>query len=235
MLRGVTSVIKNAQKREMEAAVAAEKNSLLAGSILITSAGKVLTVGDQLVARFVHEVGECLESAMTTKVAAGLSRSLLLLPTIGNPSGRAPSPSESWISSMLLPKLLSFVVQPSDIDGTEEARATVATALTSFILALPDQEMKTSAAGIVAPALLRRAQDEGEKVWPDTSARLLELARKEPALFKGIIASMDAEQKAFVEDVLRKGGGVGMNANAANAKGDGREEAAPTIALKMDF
>lgn len=235
MLRGVTAVVKSAQKREMDGAVAAEKNSLLAGTILLTSAAKVLPTEDKVIARFVHELAECLDSAMTTKVAAGLSRSLLLLPTVTAQSGGRASQTEARITSMLFPRLISFLINPSDIEGTDDARAMIAGVLLSLVLALPEESSKTAAAGVVVPALLRRAQEEGEKVWPETSGRLLELARREPALFKTVIASMDPPRKSFVEEVLRRGGGVGMNANGANVRSEAKEEAAPSIALKMDF
>ncbi|KAL9084717.1 MAG: hypothetical protein Q9159_005072 [Coniocarpon cinnabarinum] len=236
MLRGVTSIIKNAQKREMDAAVAAEKNSLLAGTILLTSAGKVLPANDDLVANFLYELLGCLDSAMTTKVAAGLSRSLLLLPTTAAQSGRSAHSTEAKIASTLLPRLVSFLVAPSEIEGTEEARGTVAGALISFVLSLPHPSAKNAAAGIVIPAVMQRARQEGEKTWPDTSGRLLELARREPALFKSVVAGMDVQQKSFVEEVLRRGGGVGINASAAShGRETAKEESAPTIALKMDF
>lgn len=233
MLRGVTAVIKNAQKREHAAAIPAEKNSLLAGTILLTSAAKVLPSGDKLVAKFVHEVGECLESAMTTKVAAGLSRSLILLPK-AHADRSGASGTESRIASMLLPKLLAFTAHPSDIEGTEEARPIVAGTLVTFLLSLADSNTKMTAAAVIVPALLQRAKIEGPKVWPEMSARLLEFAKRESTLFKGIVGGMSPAQKSFVEEVLRRGGGASAT-NGHDAGAQAREEAAPSIALKMDF
>ena len=231
MLRGVTAVVKNAQNREHASAISAEKNSLLAGTILLTSAAKVFPAGDKLIVKYVHEIAECLESAMTTKVAAGLSRSLLLL---ASNAPKSSSGAEAQIAGILLPRLLAFIALPSEVDGTEEARPIVTGTLIAFVLSLSDQKAKTVAAAAVVPALLQRAKVEGQKVWPETSTRLLELGKRDSTLFKNIVGSMPHEQKTFLEEVLRRGGGMGVT-NGTDAAANAKEEVAPSIALKMDF
>ena len=232
MLRGVTAVIKNAQKREQEAAISAEKNALLAGTILLTSAAKILPAADKVIVKYIYEIGECLESAMTTKVAAGLSRSLLLAPTTNGQY--SPSQAEITIASMLLPRLMSFIVIPSPIENTDEARATAASALVSFVSACADPRRKATAAALIIPALLERAKSEGKKAWPETSRRLLEFARRDGALFKSILGTVTQDQRSFMEGILRSGSGAsgtGSSRSDANAK----EDVAPSIALKLDF
>jgi len=83
---------------------------------------------------------------------------------------------------------------------------------------------------VVIPTLLKRAQGEGEKVWKETSARLLELAASDAMVFRAVVAGMGNEQRAFMEGVLRKGRGV--DGKKVVVEEDSRE---PTIALRMDF
>ena len=232
MLRGVTAVVKNAQKREHTAAVAAEKNSLLAGTILLTSAAKILPPNDKLIFRYVNEVVECLENAMTAKVAAGLSRTLLLLST--TTSTKTSATTEMRISSILLPRLMGFMLGESRVEGTKEARSTIMGALNAFILRQPEAEKKRAAAAAIFPCILERAKRAGEEVWPETSTCLVEFARRENALFRSVVGGMPQSQKSLVEKILRKGGGVG-SADDGDDADKSREEAAPRIELKMDF
>ena len=168
---------------------------------------------------------------MTAKVAAGLSRSLLLLSTNAAASGKPANATEAQIASLLLPRLVAFATTPSEIEGTQEARATISNALVAFVLALPDDRARAAAAGVVVPTLLRRARAEGEVVWPQTSARLLELARRDSEMFKGILTAMDSEERALLEEILRSGGVSAREQSSEREK----EEEKPTIALKMDF
>lgn len=90
------------------------------------------------------------------------------------------------------------------------------------------------AMGIVVPMLLERANKEGEAVYRETSARLLELAATDQAGFRNIVGGMTEEQKGFMESVIV----AGRKAQAAQAgKGarDSDESGEPTIALRMDF
>jgi len=91
---------------------------------------------------------------------------------------------------------------------------------------------------LVIPTLLQRAKSEGQDVWRETSARLMEMAGREPAAFKGVVAGMDAAQKSFVEEVIRKGaaGGGPRDGSVRRDTGATRDDdKEPTIALKMNF
>lgn len=83
---------------------------------------------------------------------------------------------------------------------------------------------------VLIPTLLKRASGEGDKVWQETSARLLELAGSNPVAFREVVGGMEVEQKGFMEGVLVKGrGDDGRKGVVEEEKGE------PTIALRMDF
>jgi len=222
-------ILKNSQKREFEGAVQCEKNSLLACTILVTTCARTLPASDPLTTRFIDELAECLDSKMTTKVAAGLSRSLFLLST--NATENEDTTTESSMSSQLLPHLLTFVGEPTEIEGAEDSRVLIAQALTTYSLATTT-DRRATALSIVIPTLLKRAAAEGSDVYPDTSARLLEIAGKEQDTFRAIIGAFDTEQRTLVEEVLRAAPQAGQ---ARRQGGVDAESAQPSIALKMNF
>lgn len=224
-------ILKNAQKRDSEASVPCEKNTLLACTILVTTCAKMLPASDPLIARFIDELADCLTNKMTTKVSAGLSRSLLFMSTTVTINA-SDATTETSISAQILPRLLKFVTEASDIEGTEESRVLIAQAVTTFTLALPSNR-RAPALGVIVPALLKRAAIEGTGVYGDTSARLLELAAKEQEGFRSIIGAMGTEQRAMVEEVLKSAGPARGHARANS--GVGAESAQPTIALKINF
>jgi len=230
-------VVKHAQKRENDTDVPCEKNALLASTILVTSAAKIMQPYDPIIISFVDEVADALNAHMTTKVAAGLSRSLLLLPTIASSSTSSPGLVETEIAARLLPRLLTFLADPSSVESTEEARPIIAQALSSFASGLPADKREV-AFSLVIPALLQRAKLEGQSVWPETSTRVMELASREPAAFKSVVAGMDAAQKSFLEKVIREGVAAGGGQRHRLARNDTElkdEDKEPTIALKMKF
>jgi hypothetical protein len=103
-------------------------------------------------------------------------------------------------------------------------------ALTTFVATLPGAQ-KTAAMSIIVPTLLARADSEGEIVYKETSARLLDLAGNDQAAFRGVVGGMTEKQKGFMESVIvagRQSQGVKIQEN----DGQGQE---PTIALRMDF
>lgn len=227
-------ILSNAQRRETDTAVACEKNTLLACTILLTSAAKILPSPDPLHARYVDALVDCLGNRMTTKVAARLCHSLLLLPTLSGDGLTAPT--EFALAALLLPRLIGFLAKTSELEGTEEARPLVAQALVSFALGLPEKQ-RPAAFGIVVPTLLRRAFDEGKSVWKETAMRLVEMAKRESIIFRSIMGNMTTEQRDFVEEVVRAGElGVSMagvdNDGTGNMQAESKE---PSIALRMDF
>jgi len=228
-LRGVLSrflsILKHAQKRESEAALPCEKNTILATTILLSSAAPALEAGDPLLKRFVDEIGECLENRMTSKVAANCCRTLILLPSKG--------PAESAIASYLLPILISFLANPSDVEGLDDSRAIIAHTLTAFISTLAQTQHKQTAMALVIPTLLARASKEGADTYKETAVRLLELAGADQVAFKGVIGELSAEQRSFMESVIKAGnaGGQAREREAQRMEDSGE----PTIALKMNF
>lgn len=214
------AILKQSQQREFEAALTCEKNTILATTILVSSTASVFTPDDPLIARFVTELFDCLGNRMTSKVAAGCCRSLLLLPK--------RTPVETSLASQILPRVLSFIANPDDVEGLDETRSLLAQSLVAFISTLPKPEQKQVAAKIIIPALLARAAKEPQSS-SETAARLLELAGADQVAFRGVVAGLNPEQKSFMETLL-KSAGVGGQKQVVREESD-----EPTIALKMDF
>ncbi|KAF2734882.1 HEAT repeat protein-like protein [Polyplosphaeria fusca] len=215
------AILKHAQQREMDAALACEKNTILATTVLLTSAGSAFDPTDPLIKRFVDELCDCLGNRMTSKVAAGCCRSLLLLPRKG--------PVETSLASQLLPQVLSFLANPSDVEGLDESRTMLSHTSIALISTLPKPDQKQIAGKLIVPALLARAQKE-PGATNETAARLLELAGQDQTVFRTVVAGLSPEQRAYMESVL-KSGGVGAQ-KRVEQRDEGGE---PSIALRMDF
>lgn len=239
-------VLKNAQKREISHALLAEKNTLLAGTMLVTCASSAFTpssrpstastsasgdgndgVGEEeeVLTRFLRELAECLDNVSTTKMAAGCIRSLLLIP-----ASTTNTMVASTIAAKLLPRIVSFVANPSDLEGLDESRAILASTISAYAIASPSTG-KTPLFAVVIPTLLARANREGQGVHRETAQRLLELAGADAGAFRAVVGRMDVEMKGFLGQILQgaQGGGV------KTAERDDGEEEKPTIALKMNF
>jgi len=214
-------ILKHAQQREFEAAVQCEKNALLACTILLSTASSAFDSNDVLILRFTEELVDCLDSRFPTKTAANCGRSLLLTPK--------RNPADDSVVTTLLPHLISFLVNPSDIEGLEESRTIIARAFVEFGLSFAATPAKTSIAfALVVPALLTRASKEGKETYKETATRLLELATGVPDAFRMVVANLQPDEKSLLEEVLREGG-VGKREGAKSTAAE------PTIALKMDF
>jgi hypothetical protein len=72
----------------------------------------------------------------------------------------------------MLPQVLFFLANPSDVEGLEESRTTLAQTAVAFISTLPKPEQRQVASKIIIPALLARAQKE-PNTSQETAARLL--------------------------------------------------------------
>lgn len=192
------AILKNAQKRESDVSLPCEKNTILACTILLSSAGSAFDPSDPLLKRFVDELVDCLGNRLTSQVAAGCCRSLLLLPK--------KSPADSALAAHLLPRLLDVLAHPADAEGLDETRTLVAHALTSFAATLRPGQTQAAVA-LVVPTLLARASAEGAAVYRETGVRLLELAGVDQPAFKRVVGAMGAEQKGFLEEVLKAGAG----------------------------
>ncbi|RDW89137.1 ARM repeat-containing protein [Coleophoma cylindrospora] len=221
-LKRFLSIYLNAQKRETEASLPCVKNTLLASTILLTSGKNVMSANEPLVTRFLDEVLDCLNDRMTAKVAANCIRSLLL---------SAPKTSaDQSITRYLIPRLITFVTNTTPEDP-EHARPLIAHALTTFTSTLPGKQ-RTVSMSVIMPVLLKRANTEGETVYRETSARLLELAGSDQQAFRGVVAGLNEGQKAFMESVITAGRAAAQSRGSGNDSGVERE---PTIALRMNF
>jgi hypothetical protein len=87
---------------------------------------------------------------------------------------------------------------------------------------------------VVIPTLLERANKEGERVYKETSARLLELAGADQTAFRSVVGGMTEEQKGFMESVI-VAGRQALAKQASRGVSDDRGDSEPTIALRMDF
>ncbi|KAJ4287630.1 hypothetical protein N0V90_012333 [Kalmusia sp. IMI 367209] len=210
--------LKRAQNRDFDAALACEKNTILTTTILLSSAASAYTADDPLIMRFIEELFDCLGSRMTSKVAAGCCRSLLLLPK--------KTPVETTIASQILPQALSFLTNPSDVEGLDESRSTLAHILVAFISTLPSPPQRQVAAKIIVPALLARVKKE-PKASAETAGRLLELAGADQAAFREVVGGLSSEERTFMEGVLKSGQG--------QRRVEREDSGEPTIALKMNF
>lgn len=179
-----------------------------------------MSPNDPLVKRFVEDLFDCLNARLTSKVAAGCCRSLLLLPKKGA--------FETGLAAQMLPQVLSFIANPSDVEGVEESRTTLAQTLVTFISTLPKPEQRQTASKIIIPALLARAQKE-PNTSQETAARLLEIAGADQAAFRVVVGGLSADQRSFIESVLKSGQGP------VRREVRGEDDEAPKIALKMDF
>ncbi|PNS14448.1 Pof6 interactor protein 1 [Sphaceloma murrayae] len=225
-------ILKNAQKRESEASLPCEKNTILASTILITTAYTAFPAGDQTIVKFVVEIAEALGNPTTTKMAAGCARSLLLV------SNKAAV--QSSIVAVLLPQLISFLATTSELEELEETYTIVSAALVTFATSDKSQasdatKARTAAYGLVIPVLLGHAHVQEEAGKSQETARaaskLLEMAGVDQMAFRFSVMRLDTEQRSFMERVLREGG-IGHKRDTAAEREDRGE---PTIALKMNF
>jgi hypothetical protein len=214
------TILRHAQQREFDAALACEKNTILATTILLSSAASAMSPSDPLVKRFVEDLFDCLNARLTSKVAAGCCRSLLLLPKKGA--------FETGLAAQMLPHILSFLANPSDTQGLDESRTTLAQTLVTFISSLPTPEQRQIAAKIIIPALLARAQKEPE-TSQETAARLLEITGADQGAFRAVVGGLSVGQRGLVEEVLKSGRGPVRREVSRD------EDGQPKIALKMEF
>ncbi|GME34728.1 Armadillo-like helical protein [Neofusicoccum parvum] len=221
-------IITHAQKREFEAAPQCEKNTLLAATILLTSAAGIFDPSDTLLKRTTDLLTDCLQNRVTSKVAANCCRSLLVLP---KRAGDAAANTSAALAKALLPALVTFLASapPDDLEGLEESRQAVALALTNLVGTLQPNAVPTATA-LVLPTLLARAAKEGEVSYRETAARLVELAQAGQESFRAVVQALGPEQKAFMEGVVRRGGpAVRKEPVRQDSSGE------PRIALRMDF
>jgi HEAT repeat-containing protein 5 len=205
-------ILRNAQKRETEASLPCEKNTMLAITILLTAAPNELPETDASVIRFARELCESVDGPMTSRVAAGCIRTLLLANILRN---------------TLLPKTIEFLLSSSELEGIEESKAITAQTLSMYAAKVPPAE-RPAAISLFISTLLGRAINEGPKIHQETATRLLELASADAESFKAVVAGMEDGARKALERILKAGAGT-------RRKEDHGRDHEPTIALKMDF
>jgi hypothetical protein len=215
-LARMQAILRNAQKRETNASLPCEKNCLLASTILISTAGsKVFPDKLPLVANFARELSESLESKMTSRVAAGCIRSLMLVGICTRP---------------FFAHAVKFLAEPLlEIEGMDESRTLVAQTLSTFVAKVPAEgNRKAAITALVMSTLLRRAEKEGQITHQETAARLLELAAADNAVFRNVVGGLQGEEKGLMERVLKARAGERIKEDVGSA-------GEPSIALKMNF
>ncbi|KAJ6088437.1 hypothetical protein N7486_009698 [Penicillium sp. IBT 16267x] len=227
------TILTIAQRRESETSMPCAKNTLLAITFLITAGGHVLPPQDPLINRVLDELLDCLQDVGLATVAASCLRSIML----------KPSPrymTDDVVSRYLLPRLIAFLVGcPSDTGeiptDPENSRAVIARTLVSCVSNSTFSPAEVPAAvSLVMSALLARAKREGPSVHQESAGYLLELAKGDQVSFRTLVATMNADQKSLLEEVLRSAG-IGASSSTAGEVNDNIPQAAPTIALRMDF
>lgn len=226
------TILTIAQRRESDISIPCAKNTLLAITFLLTAGGHVIPPQDPILIRVLNELLDCLQDVGLATVAASCLRSILVKPG-------PRSPTDEVISRYLTPRLIAFFVGcpldngdiPSD---PENSRTVVARTLVSTISngTFSATELP-SAISLVMSALLARTKREGESVHQESAGHLLELAKADQLIFRTLVASMNSEQKSLLEEVLRSAG-VGAVATKT-VEADSAPQAAPSIALRMDF
>ena len=218
-------ILQNAQKRESEASLPCEKNTILATTILITTAHSAIQADDGNLSLFVNELSEALANPMTTKMAAGCARSLLLLP------GKA-SPAKSAVGAKILSKIIDMLMSPNDsseeLEGIKETKSILTQALLTFAI---NSESRPTAYSVVIATFLARAGKEGEEIHREISAMLLRLAGSDQMAFRTVVMRLGQDQRSLMEKLLREGQGGRPQASRSTTEDKGE----PTIALKMDF
>ncbi|KAI4142188.1 MAG: hypothetical protein LQ341_003277, partial [Variospora aurantia] len=167
-LHQLLAILGIAQRREHESSLVCARNTLLAISVLLSTASDALGADEPLVFAALEATLDCLQDLGLAKVAAGCLRSLLLT--------SPKKATDEAVARYLFPRLIVFVLDPDGPDP-EDSRALIAPALTGFVALYADDAEKAAAAmSLVLPALLRRAKGGGRKTYRDTAARVLELA-----------------------------------------------------------
>ncbi|KAJ9425227.1 armadillo-type protein [Fusarium oxysporum] len=194
-LRRFLSIYLNAQKREAPQSLTCVKNCLLATTILFTGGQNHLPASEALVARYLEELMDCLTDRMTAKIAANCIKSLLLQPS--------QTSADLSIARYLFPRLVAFVTD-TDPEDPENARSLIAQTLCQYV-GTGVRGRHLAAMAVVIPTLMARATAEGEEVYQETSARLLELAAIDQEMFRAVVGGMSDGQKGFLEEVIRFG------------------------------
>lgn len=232
------SILANAQQRATDSAIPCAKNTLMACTILLTTASRLIPPQTPLLIRCLDEMLDYLNDLGLAKIAANCLRSLLLI--------SPKSPTDEAIARHLFSPLVRFSLESTP--DPENARSIVIQSLLSFTTNLaekpsePGSPSKSTATAspavaaafsILVPMLLTRAAAAGHVSFPESASRLLELAAADQVTFRGVVGAMSETQRAFMERVLREGGAKGRGGKGREYREEGSGE--PAIALKLSF
>jgi hypothetical protein len=189
----------------------------MAATILVTSGDNVLPPNEAYLPKLCDHILESLAGPLTTTIAVQCVRSLVM--------SSPKTACDQEIIRYFLPKLITFVTTPSDDNAT--AKPAVCTILTGFVRTLFGEQVQI-AMTLFVPMLLERARvEKSPTVGKETATRLLELAQAEQVAFKNVVANLAAQQRIFMEEVLRSNVSASVEKKA--------ESVQPSIALKMNF
>jgi hypothetical protein len=214
------AILANAQRRESEASLHCARNTLIASAVLLTGGSEGISFSERVVPKLLDDLLECLQDVGLGKVTANCIRSLLL-PAPKNATGQA-------VARYLFPRLSFFLTNTAQQDP-ENVAGLIIQALVAYVGTLEGEDSVTALC-VLIPVLLHRASSEGSEAYPETAARLLSIAGINQAGFRGLVAKLAPEQKAFVEEIIRAGG---ITRRSVDQEGVDRGE--PTIALKLTF
>lgn len=88
---------------------------------------------------------------------------------------------------------------------------------------------------VLVPGLLARAAAEGKPLFKEIAHQILQLASADQMAFRGVVAKMDGEKRAFMEEIIRQGGPSGGAGGAGRRPGERDGAGEPSIALKLNF
>ena len=231
LLHRLLLILKNSQRRETDSALPCAKNTLMACTILLTTASLIIPASTPLLINCLDDILECLSDLGLARIAANCLRSLLLI--------SPKSPTDEVIARHLFPPLVRFSLDTAP--DPENVRPLIVHSLIAFAVNISENSSseavsssKSAAAfSVLIPMLLTRAAAAGHDLFPETASRLLELAAADQTTFRGAVSAMSEIQRGFMERVLREGGPRGRGEKGREERED--EGGEPAIALKLNF
>ncbi|KAJ6264712.1 hypothetical protein Dda_0862 [Drechslerella dactyloides] len=227
-LSQLVHVAETASRRDTEASMICVRNCLLAFVIMIHSGVNMIPPNDELLSRVCDSLIDGLRDTITAKTAISCCRSILMFQPKNN--------SDMELVKILLPKLLVYLAS-ADVKEVEGSKGAIVQVVIGFTKGL-DNTQKQILLPLLIQTLLRRLalginkgnQETAAALQHETAASLMGLILMDQPLFKDVLQRLNQDQKQLLEETLRAG------ATAQNSgRGNSEANAAPTIALKMNF
>ena len=226
-LSRMLAILTQAQRRENEFSISCAKNTLLSMTVLLSSAGRVLSPNDPLIEKALAEFLDCLHDLGLAKVATNCVRSLLMT--------RPKSACDEAVYRVLFPQGLAFVCDQS-VDDPEQVRPAVMQALVSSVHTL-GKSGKSAAMAVFLPVLLVSAKQptpkgQKESFAKQAATRLLELAAIDQLAFRTAAASLEEDRRGELGELLKS---VGVGERKQVVLAESFDDEKPAIELRMDF